>query len=216
MKTHLYLMEFLSGKVYVGITTETPWKRFLGHRKSAMGRMSGLPVHKAVRKYGEPRIRTLCVGPQTIIAKLEVEAIKYFNCQVPNGYNVSPGGEVSPSQSPEFKAMMSSHLNPMKRPEVRAARSGPGHHSKRPEQRERARLFQLARNAMSSPEAREKSSKSHAGNRHSEETKKKMSKAQKGKRRPCNLTPDQLAERGRAISAGHARRRAAKLNGEAK
>jgi len=204
----LYLLEFSSGRLYVGLTRGKLSKRIAGHKKDAFKRMRDLPIYNAWRKYGDPKISIIQEGSIEEIAQAEINAIIDLNCRVPNGYNIAFGGSISPMKTPECRAKLSIN-NPMKRKEIREARSGEGHHSKLPEQRKRASEQQKKSNNMKSDSAKLKSSISHKGNKHSEETKLKMSLAAKGRPIKFELSPENLAKRGAAIRAGHARRREA-------
>lgn len=205
MDAALYKLTFASGKSYVGLTTEGIATRLAGHRKAAFKKNSKLAVHNAWRKHGEPEVELLWFGDLELIRELEVDAIIYFGCRVPGGYNISSGGEVAPSKSPEARAKISAN-NGMRKPGVAAARSGEHHHMKTPEQRARARVQQTLNNNMNSAAAHKKSSESHKGKKHDEETKRKMSVSRAGRDTSYLHTAEVRQKRGAAISAGWARR----------
>lgn len=212
-RAFLYKLNFSSGKIYIGLTEKSLNERLKGHARSSFKIKSNLPVHNAWRKYGEPVSEILCIGEISYIKELERKAIQLFDCRIPNGYNVTFGGETSPMTAPEVAEKQRGENNPMKRLEVIAKRSGEGHHMKTKEQRARCSKQQKENNNMRSELARKRSSESHKGNRHSEETKLKMSLAAKGRPMPFEDTAELRKKRGAAISAGHAHRRA-KLNAE--
>jgi len=84
-----------SGKCYIGETKQiSPEKRWKGHIKS-ITKNKGCPALKdAIKKYGLDKFKfeviIICFDEDRF--KYEVEYIKKFNSQVPNGYNILPGG----------------------------------------------------------------------------------------------------------------------------
>jgi group I intron endonuclease len=86
----------VSKKCYIGETKEeNPEKRWKGHIQS-MKRNQGCPALKdAIKKYGIKQFKfeilIICFDDDRFI--YEKEYIKKYNCQVPNGYNILPGGE---------------------------------------------------------------------------------------------------------------------------
>lgn len=85
-----------SGKMYIGETKQdTPEKRWKEHLESAK-RNTGCPALKdAIKKYGEETFKfeviIICFDEDRFF--YEKEYIKKYNTQVPNGYNILPGGE---------------------------------------------------------------------------------------------------------------------------
>lgn len=101
------MLKFRNNKRYIGITTKTVEKRFDNHRRSAMMNNSQLAVHRAWRKYGEPEVNVLVIAYNDYLPELEIKAISVFNTLVPNGYNFSFGGEISPMLNPMIAAKVS-------------------------------------------------------------------------------------------------------------
>ena len=104
----LYKLDFANGKSYIGITTKTAAERFNGHRarsKSIKGGDSAL--YQAWRKHGEPQMKVLAVLEDRELAHTEQRAIAAYGTLVPNGYNVTIGGDVSPMTLPEVAAKIS-------------------------------------------------------------------------------------------------------------
>ena len=68
-----------------------PEGRFKAHMRPSS---RCLALAGAVKKYGVDSfyLTILCQGTDEYIADLEVKAIKSFNTQTPNGYNISAGG----------------------------------------------------------------------------------------------------------------------------
>lgn len=100
MKYILYKLSFPSGKNYIGQTIKGMHSRMIRH-KTAVNTGSMLAVHCAWRKYGEPEIEIIGeYKSQKELNEAEIKAIKDFNTLTPNGYNLSYGGENSPSVNP--------------------------------------------------------------------------------------------------------------------
>lgn len=146
----LYLLTFPNGKAYVGITTKTARARYVEHGSMARaGR--GLPVYKAWRKMGAPELSVLAVFDDLdALLAAEVVEIARRRCQLPGGYNVTPGGEHSPMRTPSVAA------------KVAAAKTG------------------KRRGQVHTPESREKIAAAMRGRTMSEESRRKLSEARKG------------------------------------
>jgi group I intron endonuclease len=90
------ITNLVSKKCYIGETKkDNPEKRWKGHIQS-MKRNQGCPALKcAIKKYGIEKFKfevlIICFDEDRFI--YEKEYIKKYNCQVPNGYNILPGGE---------------------------------------------------------------------------------------------------------------------------
>jgi group I intron endonuclease len=90
------ITNLVSKKCYIGETKEdTPEKRWQGHIQS-IKRSQGCPaLRDAIKKYGIEKFKfeilIICFDEDRFI--YEKEYIKKYNCQVPNGYNILPGGE---------------------------------------------------------------------------------------------------------------------------
>lgn len=109
MRGILYKLDFSSGKSYVGITTGKFQIRLKNHYRAAI---NGNPsvVYAAWRKHGEPVAKVLAVIDPSLLLETEVAAIRSFNTLVPNGYNMTAGGEESPTKRPEIAARVSASL----------------------------------------------------------------------------------------------------------
>lgn len=142
----LYKLLFSNGKVYIGQTSGSIKKRFRSHSYSANGK-SNLPVHKAWRSMGAPTVQ--CIGEfgSEEISAEEIKAISEHNSMLPNGYNVSPGGEISPMLIPGIARYVANKKIGFK----------------------------------FSEESLKKMSESQKGRKHTEEAKKKISLANKSK-----------------------------------
>lgn len=125
----LYRLDFANGKSYIGITTKAPEKRLEGHRRST--KYSDLAVHRAWRKHGEPTMRVMAIIEDADLAATEIRAIAAYGTLVPNGYNLGPGGDMSPMLNPIVAAKVSATNKGMA-----AAFKGP--HSKEAKAKQRA------------------------------------------------------------------------------
>lgn len=97
----LYCLIFPNKKRYFGISFSAE-KRFMQHKKNAESGMNTL-LYKAMRKYcsGGISLRILVVGPEKYIQDLEISAIRQFETSnIKYGYNVHPGGTLSPASNP--------------------------------------------------------------------------------------------------------------------
>jgi group I intron endonuclease len=143
----------VNGKMYVGKTTKSIRERRKSHKDSALGKISKLPFHEAIRKYGidgfDWKMVQKCHDLQTLDTA-EKWWIRSLNTLVHDGYNCATGGSGQASNSQIL-----------------------------------ARLGKVKRNRPPiSEETRRKLSIAHSNRRHSDETKKKMSAWQIGRKRP--------------------------------
>ncbi|MBR6712359.1 MAG: GIY-YIG nuclease family protein [Selenomonadaceae bacterium] len=103
----------LNGRSYVGKTTRSVEERFGEH-----ARCKKFLVDKAICKYGRENFLVEVIEECETIEQLnerEIFWIAELNCKVPNGYNLTDGGEGNLNPSAETRAKMS------------AARSGENH-----------------------------------------------------------------------------------------
>jgi len=88
----LYVIDnVVSGKQYIGVTIdpERRWRHHTGENTHCIA------LRDAMDKYGRDNFKftLLCSGEDDYIDELEVKAIQRYNTQVPNGYNLTLGGE---------------------------------------------------------------------------------------------------------------------------
>ena len=166
LRYEMYLLTFSSGRQYIGISKNGAKFRYAKHRNGA-NNGDNVICHKAWRKYGDPDMQVLAVADEEYIFELEQRAIKSYRTLFPHGYNMTGGGELSPS-SARIVAQKISAANKGKPVSqatidaVRKANTGRKH----------------------SAETRAKLSAAQKGRICSEETRRKISEAQKGKPRP--------------------------------
>lgn len=103
----LYKLDFANGKSYIGITKHEARRRFRGHKASLTAGNKGSLLYDAWRKHGEPQLVVLAVVEDADLPASEIRAIKAFNTLVPNGYNISEGGNINPMHSDAVRAKLS-------------------------------------------------------------------------------------------------------------
>jgi group I intron endonuclease len=171
----IYLLYCIqSHKGYIGQTTKSLLERWEQHKTSAR---SGSPflIHRAIRKYGEEsfEISVLSeVGTLDELNALEIHHINIQNTKVPNGYNLTDGGEGTPGRrsSEETKA------------KIALANVGKKHPPRSPEWRDKQRLSHLGiKHPPRSTEYRVKQSVSHKGREFSPEHKEALKIAWKNR-----------------------------------
>ena len=93
MSAYLYSLNFPNGKRYIGMSKNAA-KRFKSHACAASN-AGELPVHKAIRKFaGKVELQILCVGSREYILDMEVAAIAAYDTQNRKfGYNSTAGGD---------------------------------------------------------------------------------------------------------------------------
>lgn len=107
---YIYLItNTINGKQYIGQTTKNVEVRLSEHlRKSAKNK--GYAIHRAIAKYGwdnfKVDILTNCLTQEHLNAE-ELRLITKFNTQVPNGYNLTAGGDGGGKHSEQTKKLMS-------------------------------------------------------------------------------------------------------------
>lgn len=94
---HIYkVTNTVSGKCYIGETIEkNPLERWRRH-KETIKRGTGCPaLRDAVNKYGIDKFTFEVIRECSLEERFDLEKslIKEYNTQVPNGYNILPGGE---------------------------------------------------------------------------------------------------------------------------
>lgn len=88
----------VNNKKYIGQTIN-PKQRFNQHKSSAFNENDNeynSPLHRAFRKYGYENFKyDILIENEDIevLNELEIYFIKKYNSQIPNGYNIEPGGK---------------------------------------------------------------------------------------------------------------------------
>ncbi len=199
----LYLLAFKSGKSYIGITTKEVKSRINNHRKAAESGSSCV-IHRAWRKYGKPKLIILKTGLSlSALIKAEKKAIKQFNTLVPNGYNMTTGGDSNPMNNPEIKARLQKKLSSQEnKDKISAALKKPGVKEK----------MDAARIKKHTKETKAKISNALTGIVRSEETCEKISQIMKNKKR----SPQTQAKMTAALRTPEMRKHMAIMSGSRK
>jgi len=221
-----------NGKAYVGKTRKTleyRWKRHLGQPLHVFG--------KALAKYGPEAFQLEVIEViaantpeylQELLNRSERKFIANFNTKVPNGYNLTDGGEGGSGYKHTPEAHVKMHLAQLgnkkgvgrkKSPEeIEKMRQRWLGHKKSPETLEKMRLGMLgkpsARKGVKlSDETKEKIRQKRLGKHTSEETKAKLREAMKGNQfaKGTVWTDERRAEvsarfKGKPLSPEHRRK----------
>lgn len=93
----LYQISFPNGKRYVGMTMADTHKRFWEHRYHAK-RWTKLPIYDALRKYGDTAEFTVLAiaDNREYLEVIERNAIRIMETKLPQGYNLTDGGDGAP------------------------------------------------------------------------------------------------------------------------
>lgn len=87
----------VNGKGYVGQTIKTFEKRWTQHLSDARNeRYANIILHKAIRKYGDDAFEHTILAETDNLPELyllEIEQIAKQGTKVPNGYNMTDGGD---------------------------------------------------------------------------------------------------------------------------
>lgn len=94
----LYVLTFIKShrlKRYSGITKNPFKNRYENHLRDARNFIDSCPLLcRAIRKYGEESIRVMVFHCEDkYLDEMEVIFIKLFNSLIPNGYNLTTGGQ---------------------------------------------------------------------------------------------------------------------------
>lgn len=91
----LYKLTSPINKSYIGITKKTVKNRWKQHLKDTTRRINK-PLYNAIDKYGPEnfKVETLVIANDwNYLCLLEQRAIKQYNTKIPNGYNLTDGGD---------------------------------------------------------------------------------------------------------------------------
>lgn len=203
----IYLItNLVNGKQYVGQTTVSLARRWVGHQASARSsRNACRALGCAIQKYGPENFTVTEVD--TAVSKEELDAkellwVSVYNTTVPHGYNLTSGGGSAGRPSKETvekrrQAMMGHSVTQATRDKIRRAQVG---RTCPPERREKMRQAALRRKADPDMIARRsaavratyterhdeivaKITRVHIGTHHSEATKEKMRTAARNRKR---------------------------------
>ena len=106
----LYRLIFPNGKAYIGITMRSLAIRIAKHIAAAKSGKDWL-VARAIRAHSLNFTSSmLAVGRMSYLQDLEIAAIQAFRTRSPSGYNLTAGGQTSPSREPEVRAKISAAM----------------------------------------------------------------------------------------------------------
>jgi group I intron endonuclease len=122
----LYMLTSPSGKSYIGISDDAR-RRWNEHNFDAR-KGSKCVIHLAIRKHGWDNFKKqiLVTSTYDYVRDLESKLIKAYKTMLPDGYNMTVGGEVSPMSNPEVAARVGRALKGRKNPVRGANVSGEG------------------------------------------------------------------------------------------
>ena len=181
----------INGEIYIGQTKKDLSERIAGHILNKKSYFS-----RALGKYGLESFLISVIDEaeiREILNEKEKYWIKFYNCRVPYGYNLTSGGEgndsptsdetkkkQSESHKGKVSGMLGKHQPESAKEKLRKPRSEEFKQKLRvPMSEERKRNLKIAHNT---PESKEKSRESHLNKHYSEETKYKMKVSQKLRR----------------------------------
>lgn len=176
----------INGKIYVGQTIKALNKRISGHL------ISRYPIGNSLRKYGLQSFDISVIDKaetRSILSEKEKYWILFYACNIPNGYNLTDGGEgsVGYRHSKEaLKKMSESHQGKKRGPhsEEHKRKIGLGNKGKIISLETREKISKAGKGRIQSIETRQKNSAAHKGKLFSQETRKKMSERTMGKSIP--------------------------------
>ena len=169
------ILNKINGKCYVGRTTEKLDRRIYRHILGA-SKQSKYPLQRAIRKYGIHSFEVSIIDiadSKEVLGEKEIYWISYLNTKVPNGYNLTNGGDGSYGCSPSHETRK------------KMSESGKGKHSKT--------LSEETKKKISIGLTGKPPTRGRTGMPHTEETRRKMSIAAKAryiKLQPGLLIPD--------------------------
>ncbi len=166
----------INGKIYIGQTTVELNERIKGHK------YANYYVGRAIREYGIEKFAIDVIEKCKTLDELNEREkfwITYYNCKVPNGYNLTDGGEGTPgrptsaeTRSKISKSLIGKHLSEETRKRISKMING------RPKSIEMRRKLSATNKGKKPTPAIE----SRKGCHHSDETKKRLSDLRKGKK----------------------------------
>lgn len=199
---YLYKLSFNNDKAYIGITSTSIKRRICLHlSQTRKGRPGAL--QNAIRKYGDDSFKVQILGSNDSwenLCLMEVDAIKEHKTLFPNGYNLTIGGEGSVGAKRTEEVKLACRERALKRaqsgvnlPGILGNNVGKGY-KHTPESIKK--ISEAGRGAIFTEERKAKIGASKIGNKNclgkpcKEETKLKISMAQKGRK----LTEDHRAK----------------------
>lgn len=176
----LYRLDFVGGKSYIGISIRSARQRFSDHRQTS--RKNAAAVYCAWRKHGEPTIVVLAeIGDLADLRDAEREAIVIYGTFVPNGYNMTHGGDTNPMDVPELAEAAAKKNRGRKHTEEARRNMGLSRKGRKATTEHRANISAGQTGRVHSAETREKIRNRAVGRVATDETRAAMSAQRKGK-----------------------------------
>lgn len=187
------ITNLVSGKCYIGQTTQDGWKRWYAHRYEARKAKPRWPIHKAIAKHGSDsfifEIVDRCSDRRTLDGR-ECFWIAREGSLSPRGYNATAGGK---------------GISGFKMPEDACRRLGDRMRGRVVSKETGQRISASKRGKRMSDETRQRMARSRLGKRHAPEVCEKIGASHRGRK----LTPDHV-EKIRRCSASRRHSEAAK------
>lgn len=174
----------INGKRYVGRCRHTMQSRRSAHIRSALGG-ARQAFSFAIRKYGADSFvwEVLFENSRDVVLGIvEQQFIQDFGCQVPNGYNMTPGGDGG------FSFVGRQHSEETRR------KISVGNQGKKRSAEFKQQVSRIHKGRKRRPETVEKIRRALVGRKHTEETKAKISELSKAKRHSPE-TRQQMSDR---------------------
>jgi len=212
---HLYSLTFSNGKLYIGVSTRSADARFAEHRRCSATSTRGL-VYRAWRRYGEPKLTVLAILDNGDLCRAEIEAIRTFGTLSPGGYNLSYGGEISPTLNPVVAAKVALAMTGKSPSPATRQKLSDAKYRLTTDTRAKMSASQKARAIREGmvSEVRNTPSGSRVGRKLSAETRAKLSAIHMGKKMPRDgVEKSAAAHRGKKQNPEVVARRAAKQRG---
>lgn len=90
---YIYRLDFASGKSYIGATIQPLAQRIRRHKAAALNNQGQtFEVHRAWIEFGDPEVVLLAEVDRDDLAQTEIDAISKFGTLSPGGYNLTTGG----------------------------------------------------------------------------------------------------------------------------
>lgn len=184
-----------SGKVYIGKTSLTPWKKRWGQHKTSSKAKTKTHLYDALRRHGIEAFDTTKIDEtfsNEAANELEKYYIKTFDSYNPEkGYNLTLGGDgILPTD--ETRRKMSVSGKGKRKPEGFGDTIAEINRKREFSPETRAKMSANRKGKTMSPEARKKISEAMKGRIYSPETIAKKSEAAKGKS-PSQQTRDKIS-----------------------
>lgn len=206
----------LNGKMYVGQTRQGLKRRIIEHKRD--NSKSRGDIDMAIHRYGWENFtaEVLETCPVEMLNEREKFFIAKLNTQVPNGYNLTDGGDTALNISEETRAKISANHadfsgakngfygkrhSEESRAKMSVAKKGKSHKPHSQETRDKISASEKGKHV--SEETRAKISSAGKGRKLTAETRARMSVAHKGKTRP----PATIAKIAAAVKAAWARKK---------